>query len=176
MTRTLIAGFGNVLRRDDGFGVEVVRRLSARHDGADGEITVLEVGTGGIHLAQELLSGYDRLIVVDAMTGGGAPGSIYVLELDDVEAAHQIDMHLTIPSRALSVGKALGALPPRVFMIGCEPADVDELSTELTPAVSDAVESAVREIRKLLGKPDFGAGVSGLERPQLEIPNPAPNE
>lgn len=151
MTRTLIAGFGNVLRGDDAFGVEVVQRLGdlgAVRERAD--VAVMEVGTGGIHLAQELLDGYERLIIVDAMTRGGPPGSVYVLEVDDVEAAERVDMHLTIPAAALSVAKALGVLPSRVFMVGCEPEHVDDMVMGLTAPVQDAVDTAILHIRELL--------------------------
>src|SRR5262249_18276326 len=74
--RALLAGFGNVLRGDDGFGVEVVRRLQEGEPAPD--VTVMEVGTAGIRLAQELLTPCDRLIIVDAMRGGGPPGTVYV--------------------------------------------------------------------------------------------------
>ena len=83
MTRTLIAGFGNVLRGDDGFGVEVLRRLAARGVASD-SVELLDVGTGGIRLAQELQTPYDRLIIVDATTRGGVPGSVYTLVVDAV--------------------------------------------------------------------------------------------
>ncbi len=151
MARTLVAGFGNVLRGDDGFGVEVIRRLREADPPGDG-IKLMDVGTGGIRLAQELLSGYDRLIIVDAMTRGGAAGSVYVLELDGVAAPERVDMHLALPASALAVAKALGALPARVFMVGCEPGEVNELSTELTPPVQAAVGDAIRHIRELLGR------------------------
>ena len=151
MARTLIAGFGNVLRGDDGFGVEVVQRLGALVELQDrGDVAVMEVGTGGIHLAQELLGGYDRLIVVDAMTRGGPPGSVYVVEVDGVEAADRVDMHLTVPAAALSVAKALGVLPSRVFMVGCEPGQVDDMMMGLTTPVQAAVDSAVLRVRELL--------------------------
>src|ERR687887_1841224 len=109
MTRTLIAGFGNELRGDDGFGVEVIRRLEA---GAPlgAEVELMTVGTGGIRLAQELLTPCDRLIVVDAMTRGGEPGALYVLEVEGVRDAPVVDLHLAVPARALSVAKALGVL------------------------------------------------------------------
>lgn len=149
MTRTLIAGFGNVLRGDDGFGVEVIRRLGEAGP-PRAAVELMEVGTGGLRLAQELLTRYDRLIVVDAMTRGGAPGSLYVVEVESVEAATQIDMHLAIPARALSVAQALGALPRQVFMVGCEPAEVDELTTELSPCVSAAIERALTAIEELM--------------------------
>lgn len=162
MGRTMIAGFGNVLRGDDGFGVVVVQRLAElpRWQNCE-EVVLLEVGTGGIHMAQELLGGYERLIIVDAMTRGGSPGSVYVLEVDGVEAAQRVDMHLIIPASALSVAKALGALPARVFMVGCEPAEVEELSLELSVPVREAVEVAIHRIHALIDSESLQSGRSG---------------
>lgn len=147
--RTLIAGFGNVLRGDDGFGVEVVRRLAERGWASD-VIELLDVGTGGIRLAQELQTRYDRLIIVDAATRGGAPGSVYTLIVDGVRHTREIDMHTTIPSRALEVAQALGPLPPQIYLVGCEPESVDDWTTDFTPRVEAAVDQAIREIEALL--------------------------
>lgn len=148
MIRTLIAGFGNVLRGDDGFGVEVIRQLAAR--GVAPGVELLDVGTGGIRLAQELLTPYDRLIIVDAMHGRGEPGDVYVVEVEDVEPCKEIDMHVAVPARALSVARALGALPPRVFIVGCEPVETEELSLTLSPPVARAVATAIDRIDGLL--------------------------
>ncbi|MDQ3516670.1 MAG: hydrogenase maturation protease [Gemmatimonadota bacterium] len=153
MGRTLIAGFGNILRGDDGFGVEVVRRLGDAGIARPG-VDLMEVGTAGIRLAQELLTPCDLLIIADAMTRGGAPGTVYVLEVDSVEAVQRVDMHVAIPSHALSVAKALGVLPTKVVLVGCEPMQVDEmtcdLTGELTPPVRAGVDVAVRRIHHLL--------------------------
>ncbi len=148
MTRTLVAGFGNVLRGDDGFGVEVIRRLE--QEPLPPGVTLMEVGTGGLRLAQELLTAYDHLIVVDAMTRGGAPGSLYTLRVDDVAAATEVDMHAAIPSLALGIAKALGGLPADVHLVGCEPLAVDELMADLSAPVRQAIGPAVRRIRGLL--------------------------
>lgn len=160
--RTLVAGFGNVLRGDDGFGVEVIRRL--REGAQRPDVELMEVGTAGIRLAQELLTPYDRLIIVDAMARGGAPGSVYVTEVEDVESGGTIDMHLAIPARALAVAKALGGLPRRVFIVGCEPAEVDELTTELTPRVHAAVESALTHVRRLLANGSIPDALDSLKQ------------
>ena len=146
--RTLVAGFGNALRGDDGFGVEVVRRLGMQSLGDD--ISVIDVGTGGMHLAYELLSRYDRVVIVDAMTQGKPAGTLYVREVASVEPESRIDPHLVLPARALGVAKALGVLPASIILIGCEPLDVDELTVELSPAVSSAVDVAVKKILELL--------------------------
>lgn len=161
--RTLVAGFGNVLRGDDGFGVEVVRRL--REDGPPRrDVDLMEVGTAGIRLAQELLTPYDRLVIVDAMTRGAAPGTVYVSEVQSVESPAEVDLHLAVPARALAVAKALGALPREVYIVGCEPAEVDELTTALTPRVAAAVETALEHVRRLLDSGPPADRLDGLQQ------------
>ncbi|MDQ6886190.1 MAG: hydrogenase maturation protease [Gemmatimonadota bacterium] len=149
MIRTLIAGFGNVLRGDDGFGVAVLRRLGERGVASD-SVELIDIGTGGIRLAQELITPYDRLIIIDATTRGGAPGTVYSLIVDGVAPTREIDMHTAVPSRALEVAQAFGPLPAEIYLVGCEPASVDELTTDLTPPVATAVDEAVRRIEELL--------------------------
>lgn len=158
----VVAGFGNVLRGDDGFGVEVVRRLEQSGDTPDGTVC-LEVGTGGIALAQELLTPCDRLVIVDAIARGGTPGSVYVLCVDEVEAPRSVDMHMAMPARALGLAQALGALPREVFLVGCEPAVVDELTMELSDPVNRAVDSVLEHVQTLLSRP-FGPRASALAR------------
>src|SRR5262245_21473390 len=124
----------------------------------------MEVGTAGIRLAQELLTPYDRLIIVDAMTRGGPPGRVYVSEVEAVESATEVDLHLAIPARALSVAKALGALPRQIFIVGCEPAEVDQLTMELTPPVAQAVDIAIEHVLRLLGSDQAADAVDGLKQ------------
>lgn len=148
MTRTLVAGFGNELRGDDGFGVLVIRRLE--QETLPDDVQLLEVGTGGLRLAQELLTPYDHLIVIDAVTRGGLPGTLYTLEVTDVEASGGVDMHAAVPDRALAVAKALNALPRRVHLVGCEAGEVDELLAEPSAPVQQAIEQAALQVRRLV--------------------------
>ncbi len=74
--KPLIVGFGNVLLGDDGFGVEVVRRLAATDLPA--HVHLLDVGIGGIHCVLQLMEGFDAIIVVDAVRHGEPPGTLYV--------------------------------------------------------------------------------------------------
>jgi len=76
----LVAGVGNVLMSDDGFGVEVIRRLADQQLPADVEI--VDIGIRGMHLAYQLLDGYRALLIVDATARGGKPGELYLLEHD----------------------------------------------------------------------------------------------
>lgn len=157
-SRILIAGMGNVLRRDDGFGVEIAKRL-ADCDTLPAEVKVVEVGIGGIHLVQELMDGYGVLVVADAVEQGSSPGTIHVAEAEVPDLAtwpedrrrdFLADMHYTIPSKALILAKALGVLPPQVFIVGCQPADTEELSTELSPCVRQSASAAVEAVLSLV--------------------------
>lgn len=157
--RVLVAGVGNVLRGDDGFGPAVVRALSAC--ALPDDVRLIEVGIGGIALVHELMDGYDEVIVVDAVDRDGPPGSLYVLEpevpdLSTAGAAHDQalagDMHQAVPARVLTMARALGVLPRVVRIVGCQPAETDELTTTLSPEVERAVGSAVSTICSLLAR------------------------
>lgn len=158
--RILVAGIGNVLRGDDGFGVQVARRLIQR-DGLPGGVKVIELGIAGISLVQELLDRYDGLIVVDAMDRNGAPGTVYVEEphVPDLNSSQPagrvrflVDMHDTEPFKAFILAKALGVLPRRVWVVGCQPHGCDELSETLSEPVQKAVGKATELIDSLLGE------------------------
>jgi hydrogenase maturation protease len=60
-------------------------------------------------------------------------------------------MHLAVPSQALAIAKVLGALPAEIFLVGCEPAQVDELSMELSARVQAAVDVAASHVNRLIG-------------------------
>lgn len=148
MTRVLVAAFGNEQRGDDGFGIAVLRQLEDMPM-VDG-VRLLEVGTGGLWLAQELQSPCDRLIIVDAVSRGAAPGTLCVVRVGALStAAGDIDVDLAVPSRALAVTKALGALPRETFLVGCEPASVDEPLMHLSDPVKAVVPEAARRVRDL---------------------------
>ena len=159
----VVAGMGNVLRGDDGFGVAVAQRLEAA-DPPSG-VRVLELGIGGIHLVQELLEPTDALVIVDAVDLGRPPGAVTVIRphVQDVAALslkerHDAlaDMHYATPERALMLAGALSVLPEKVWLVGCQPRDADRLGEGLSPEVEAAVEPAVDEVRRLLA----GLGVT----------------
>ena len=158
MSKILIAGMGNVLRRDDGFGVEIAKRLAADST-LPTDARVIEVGIGGIHLVQELMDGYDVLIIIDAVERDSAPGTLHVLEAEVPDLAtwpenqrqdFLADMHYTTPSKALILAKALGILPPKAFIVGCQPVEVDELGIGLSELVERAAPGMIQKIEQLV--------------------------
>jgi hydrogenase maturation protease len=161
--RVLVAGIGNVFLGDDGFGVEVVRRLGARR--ARPGVTVADFGIRGLDLAYALQD-YDAAVFVDAAARGLAPGTLSVIDAradaqgDVVPEAHGMD-----PVRVLRLARALGRIPEHVLVLACEPlagpaavADA-EVRTELSPPVRAAVETALGLIDGLvddLRRPEGG--------------------
>ena len=145
MARILVAGMGNVQRGDDGFGVAVARRLlEGERESAPAGVTVLEAGIAGVRVVHELMEGYDGLILVDAATCGGVPGTVYEISPQVGERAPE-SLHTVEPGQVLALARAAGCLPERVLLVGCEPAEYDALGMEeeLTAAVAAAVPRAV---------------------------------
>jgi hydrogenase maturation protease len=164
--RILVAGIGNVFLSDDGFGVEVARRLATRDLRAG--VEVVDVGIRGMHLAYRLLEGYRAVVLVDTVRHGGSPGTLYLLEhdLDDpadasrTDAPH-VDAHGMDPASVLAMLDALaagvGVARPvgRVLVVGCEPARLDEgigLSDRVAAVVDRAAEAVVDLITDLLNE------------------------
>jgi hydrogenase maturation protease len=147
VSRVLVAGVGNVLRGDDGFGPAVIARLGPLPDGAE----AIETGIGGVALLGELMAGCDGLVLIDAVDRGAEPGTVFELEPEVGDAVHVPDVHLANPDRVLTMAKALGALPARVRIVGCQPAETDELGEGLSPSVELAVEAAVTRVHRILG-------------------------
>jgi hydrogenase maturation protease len=162
-TRVLVAGVGNIFLGDDGFGCEVARRLAGQPV-PDG-VRVVDYGIRGMHLAYDLLDGYDALVLVDALPGNGRPGEITVLEVgpDDLGTG-EFDAHGMDPVAVLACLEGLGGELPRTLIVGCQPLDLEE-GIGLTPAVTAAVDVAVNTVRELLGnllaEQAVGAGSQG---------------
>ncbi len=142
--RVLVAGVGNVLRGDDGFGPAVTELLDELPDGVE----VIETGIGGIALLQELMAGCDGLVLIDAVDQGEAPGTVILMRPDVPEAVHVPDIHLANPDRVLSMAKTIGCLPERLIIVGCQVSSVDTLGEGLSPEVDRALAIAVKKIKE----------------------------
>lgn len=154
----LVAGMGNDLLGDDGFGIAVIRRFA--EDGVPEGVRVYESGIAGIGLVQELIDGYEALIVVDAADRGERPGAVILLEAEvpnreelTEESRQEVlaDTHLTVPSQALTLARALDILPPTVYILGCQPGEM-ELGMGLSEPVERGVAEAVERLRELTAR------------------------
>ena len=163
--RMMIAGVGNIFLGDDGFGVEVARRLAGA--GLPDWVRVADYGISGMHLAYDLAEGFETTILVDASPRGEPPGTVYVMELSaggpvpaaapDSAGLQVLDAHGMQPDVVLGMLGMLGADAGRVLLVGCEPASIDA-RIGLSAPVTAAVDEAVRIVRDLERAADAGAG------------------
>jgi hydrogenase maturation protease len=148
----LVAGIGNIFLSDDGFGVEVANRLASQPMPAG--VRVADFGIRGVHLAYELLEGYDGLVLVDAVPMGETPGTVAVIEpgpgATPVDGdAPVVDAHSMSPEVVLATLSRLGGAIEHVYVVGCQPASLDE-GIGLTEPVAAAVDGAVGLCRQLV--------------------------
>jgi hydrogenase maturation protease len=146
----LVAGVGNIFLSDDGFGPEVVRYMAGDVQPLPPQARLVDYGIRGMHLAYDLLEGYDALVMIDARPGPGAAGELVGLEIgaDDVQGG-EFDAHGMDPVAVLSALPDLGGRLPPTYLVGCRPAQLTE-GIGLTAAVQDAVPAAAEVVGRLV--------------------------
>jgi hydrogenase maturation protease len=153
----LIAGVGNIFLGDDGFGVEVASALSTRVQPE--HALVKDFGIRGLDLAYTLLEPWEAVILVDTLSRGETPGTLYLVEPDIARVGEAVSPEMAInphgmdPVRVLHLAASMGEIPAQVFVVGCEPEDFgDELEGRmgLSAVVQTAVEEACTMVRGLV--------------------------
>ena len=161
--RTLVVGLGNPILGDDGVGWRVAEELARDFEaspvahGLDRmTVDVEPFSLGGLSLMERMI-GYDRAIVIDAITTGRPVGAVVVMAIEDVDTrvdqtfVHATAAHDTSLRNALRLGRDLGAkLPARVHVVGIEASALYDFSEELTPEVARAVPIAKERVGALL--------------------------
>jgi hydrogenase maturation protease len=147
--RILVAGIGNIFLGDDGFGSEVVRIAAISPE--DPRVRVIDYGIRGMHLAYDLLGGWDTLVLVDAIPSRGNPGTLHVFQADcePDSAATTVDAHSMDPAAVFASLRALGGTPPYTVVVGCEVRSVEE-GIGLTEPVANAVPRAARAVEEIV--------------------------
>ncbi len=142
----VVLGVGNILLKDEGVGVRVVEEIDRRYLFPD-NVSVLDGGTQGLWLMPTIQQS-DHLIVVDAVHGKGAPGTVYRLERDDLpsslrakQSAHDSDL-----VEALNLCEMIDVGPKSVVVVGIEPQDISPFGMELTPPVAAKVEELIERV------------------------------
>lgn len=152
--RILVIGLGNPILGDDGVGWKVAEEIR-RQTPPDLPVDVECFSLGGISLMERMI-GYDQVILVDSLAGGGPVGSVLVLPLSDLpnySAYHTTNSHDTSLQTALEVGRRIGAqLPERVMVVGITALQVFEFGEELSPEVEAAVPQAVGAVLGILSE------------------------
>jgi len=160
--KTLVIGLGNPILGDDGVGWRVAEKIRQELDNPQSAICNLQsvevdcVSLGGLSL-MERLTGYERVILIDAISTGKKPlGSVTIFTLDslpDLTAGHSASAHDTSLRTALKVGRSMNLPLPQddqVLVVAIEAQSVYDFSQELSPAISAAVPLAVEATLELL--------------------------
>jgi hydrogenase maturation protease len=143
----LVLGIGNYLMGDEGVGVHAVRALEA--ETFPPSVKLLDGGTGGFHLL-EYLRDYPVAVLIDATMDGCPPGTVRVLrprfasDFPRALSAHDIGLRDLIESTILT-GKL-----PEIHLVTVSIGELNEMATELSPAVSAAIPSVISSVRKIL--------------------------
>jgi hydrogenase maturation protease len=149
----LVACIGNIFQGDDAFGCEVAKVLMRRAPLED--VRVVDFGIRGLDLTYALMDAPELTILVDAVSRGGEPGTLYVIEpeLED-EGEQAIDAHSMDPVQVLRAVRGMGGRLGHILLLGCEPADLggEEGRMGLTPPVTAAVEQAADMVASLVAK------------------------
>lgn len=156
-----VLGVGNLLLKDEGVGVHVVRRLMAMP--ALDDIDIFDLGTcpDAFYMAEQA----DKIVVVDAVRGGGEPGAVYRFTPDDIEpeeAGYALSLHDRNLVRSLRGIGAPGQRTPDVVIIGVEPGDIG-WGLELTSAVEEKLDTIIQFVLKEID-PRAGAALAPGEK------------
>jgi hydrogenase maturation protease len=164
--RTLVVGLGNLLLGDEGVGVQAARALLA--EGVPGGVTVLEVGTAILD-ALPAFGEAGRIIVLDAVEAGGAPGSVYRMPLAGARPAERIaSLHGFDVTRVAALAGRTS--PAEVMVVGVEPAFIG-WSLELSPAAAGAIPAVLAEVRRLVAESDWEASDRAAEGVAVAAPD-----
>lgn len=144
-----ILGVGNVILRDEGFGVRVAEYLDRHYDWPD-NVQIVDGGTLGIELTQ-YVTGTQKLLVIDSINGHAAPGTLFRFE-DDAVMEHfqdKISAHEVGIQDVLALLAVTGKKIPEVVVIGAQPYDVEagvELSEKMRALVPEMARRALAEL------------------------------
>ncbi|MDF2568532.1 MAG: hybD 1 [Sporomusa sp.] len=150
MEKTVVLGVGNILMQDEGFGVRVVEELTRRYTFTD-NVQVLDGGTLGMELLR-FISGANRLLIIDAVNGDGAPGKLYQFANEEVKAyfKHKVSMHELGIQDVLAALELIEQPISDIVVIGIQPAVIDvglELSEVVQPGVDKAAAKTIEVLR-----------------------------
>jgi hydrogenase maturation protease len=140
----VVLGIGNVLWADEGFGVRCVEALQCQWTFAP-HVQLVDGGTQGLYLIQHVQAAA-RLLIFDAIDYGLAPGTLKLIEDDDVPrfmGAKKMSLHQTGFQEVLSLSQLTGRYPAQVLLIGCQPEELEDYGGSLRASVKTAMDDAI---------------------------------
>ena len=172
MTRILILGIGNVLWADEGFGVRCVEALADRWSFPD-NVRLLDGGTQGLYLLP-FLEEADALLVFDAIDYGLPPGTMKLIEGDDVPAfmgAKKMSLHQTGFQDVIATANLMGYRPATLALIGCQPVELEDFGGGLRHLIAARIDTALQMALDILAGWGVTPTPGGGPNPDLAHPS-----
>ncbi len=144
-----VLGLGNLLQRDEGFGIHVLRALQTRLLRMDG-VQCLDGGALGLSLLP-LVEDSSCLLVLDAIDAGKPTGTLIELSGDQVplSSTQKLSEHQVGFQEVLALARFRGRLPERLHLIGAQPEDLS-IGLELSPPLHAAIPRVVRRAEMVI--------------------------
>jgi hydrogenase maturation protease len=164
--KVLIIGIGNLLWADEGFGVRAVEAMHRLYEWP-GNVRLMDGGTQGLYLVQHVREA-DILIVFDAVDYGLPPGTIKLVEGDEVPkflGAKKISLHQTGFQEVLATAELLGGATQHLYLIGVQPVELDDFGGSLRDEMKARIGPAIQHAIDFLAR----FGISGCLR---DVPLP----
>ena len=154
-SKIVVIGIGNLLLMDEGIGVHTINELE-KHD-LPGSIEIYDGGTGGFKLI-DLMQGAARVIFIDAVDTGKAPGSVTIFTAEEVHSLYnkkKYSLHDTDLMEIIKMAEMLGN-PPMIEIVGIQPKIINygtTLSNELAGSMSNIMNTVLRRIEEVCSTP-----------------------
>jgi hydrogenase maturation protease len=148
--KVVVLGVGNLLLGDEGVGVHLIREL----DQEELDYVNLKLIDGGTSPEiSALVEGADKVIIIDAVKGGGEPGTIYRLDIGEIamDSPMRLSLHQMNILDSLRMLDLIGKRPRSVVVIGIEPKNLDlglDLSPEIEAKMAELKKLVIREIKE----------------------------
>jgi hydrogenase maturation protease len=172
----LVLGIGNLLWADEGFGVRCVEALAERYV-LPPQVNVTDGGTQGLYMLPYLQEA-ERMIVFDAVDYGLEPGSLRLVENDQVPrfmGAKKMSLHQTGFQDVIAAAMLTGRCPREMLLIGVQPVELDDYGGSLRPIVKaridDALRIAVERLAEWGCEVHLRAASAGMESPHAAAVN-----
>lgn len=147
MKKAAILGIGNILLKDDGIGVHIVKKLE--EEKLSSTIELVDGGTSTLDTLGYFLE-YEKVIVIDSLKAGYEPGTIYKIKPEDIKnykkeslSIHDVQI-LDVVKMANMLGKH-----PSVTVFGIEPKEIN-FDTEMTDCMKMKIPEVIKLIKKEL--------------------------
>lgn len=147
--RKVVLGLGNTLNRDEGLGVQALKRLDA-HLGAQSDFELLDGGVLGMNLLM-IVEECSHLLILDAVNAGKPAGTVVELAKEQIPlyAGVKLSQHQITFQEVLGLANIRGLLPEHLHLIGIQPEDIS-IGLELSPIIEKALPEVVEKASTFL--------------------------